>query len=356
MEIEGDNPHFNYSACRANAIDACTTRLVGSDSGSVSYWAGKYDGNVIHYCGSYAQVVSNGAGGLWFANSPSCGTAPDLGTLLACLRGDLAVQVDAQVARTMPRAGMLFENAGFGAIFPDLPWPAANTHAITATPGGDGGALDSLGTITSAAGEALKFVGSDSLPCGTLGNDGAVTVTIGPDISCPINPVASPAHQQFILDEPYGADQFGIFGPFIGPQIYCIERNDGTCMDHVSGTIDVPPSPDPPPSTGSVALRRCYKRLADRVRVFTTKTMQYIHKCADGVVECKLASEIDGTDPADCLADAAGKCANYAWRLSYYLTTYKQGGDNRQGDEVSFASLRVCHLSSTGRRVCISFV
>ncbi len=325
VEIEGDNPHFDYSACRANAIDNCTRRLVSTDSGSLSYYAWKYDDQVIHYCGSYTQVMSTGAGGLWFANSPSCGTAPDLATLLACLRGDLASQVDAQVARTMPRAGMLFENAGLGPNFPNLPWPAASTHAITATPGGDGGALDQLGTITPAADEALKFVGSDSLPCGPLGNDGTVTVTIGPGISCPINPVASPAHQQFILQEPYGADQFGIFGPFIGPQIYCIERNDGTCMDHISGSIDAPASPDPPPSTGSVALRRCYKRLADKVRMFTIKTMKYIHNCADTAVRCKLASEIDGTDPAHCLVDAAGMCAHNAENVAYYLNTSKQG-------------------------------
>lgn len=68
--------------------------------------------------------------------------------------------------------------------------------------------------------------------------------------------------------------------------------------------------------TGSLAsaatskeLLNCQKQLESQVRTFTNLIYLRLFGCAQKVVECKLADEIDAVDPTTCLARAAKLCS-----------------------------------------------
>jgi hypothetical protein len=61
--------------------------------------------------------------------------------------------------------------------------------------------------------------------------------------------------------------------------------------------------------TPSADLIRCQKQI-EKIRAFAKVTAVKVHACAEKVVRCKLADEIDSVDPTACLAGAATFCAN----------------------------------------------
>lgn len=64
----------------------------------------------------------------------------------------------------------------------------------------------------------------------------------------------------------------------------------------------------PASAATSTELLSCQKQLESQVRSFTNVMYLRLYGCAQKVVECKLAQEIDGIDPTTCLARAAKPC------------------------------------------------
>ncbi|MEW6268428.1 MAG: hypothetical protein AB1689_03920 [Thermodesulfobacteriota bacterium] len=58
----------------------------------------------------------------------------------------------------------------------------------------------------------------------------------------------------------------------------------------------------------SKELLNCQKQFESQVRSFTNVMYLRLYGCAQKVVECKLADEIDAVDPTTCLARAATLC------------------------------------------------
>jgi hypothetical protein len=70
--------------------------------------------------------------------------------------------------------------------------------------------------------------------------------------------------------------------------------------------------------TSSNRLLACQKRVGAQVRFLAKLVGTKIHNCSGRVVTCNLAFEIDGKDPANCLAAAYSK---YCEPLAAYLDT-----------------------------------
>ena len=66
----------------------------------------------------------------------------------------------------------------------------------------------------------------------------------------------------------------------------------------------------------SKELLDCQKQLESNVRGFSNVIYQKLFTCAQKVVECKLADEIDAVDPTACLAKAAATCAGVPAKVS----------------------------------------
>ena len=99
---------------------------------------------------------------------------------------------------------------------------------MTAT-GPGSGTLVGPGTISVAAGSALRFTGDfATLGCTGSSTNGTVTIAVG-----------GTSH---VLQEPYGAGAVAIFGPYTASATipYTIELRDGPCQDTVSGSVSVP--------------------------------------------------------------------------------------------------------------------
>jgi hypothetical protein len=266
--------------------------------------------------------MSAGSSGFWFSNDATCGTSPDLATLLGCLRTKIEADVDAAVGRIKPRGALLLDNVGLGSSFPSLPRPSSTDVLISASVPGT---LNNPGTISPPAGNAVKFTGDAvSLPCGGgHGSSGKLTITVGAGIACPPNLTATPG-QQFILQEPWGPSEAATFGPFAEDQNYCVEFQDQggpSCHDEVSGVIDYPPNPDPPPSSTSAALLGCQTRIETKARMFAGFVATRLHGCAAKVLQCKLANEIDGADATRCLASATKACSVVPTLINDRLTS-----------------------------------
>jgi len=236
-EIEGENP----GSCRSRAEDSCKRSVGPANDSGINRAVTAFDDKIFDACSDIglATMLSTAAGGLWFGNDATCGMSASIPVLLDCLRGRLDVHIDATVGRTKPRAGLLLDNIGLGGNYPNLPRPPTITVTVTAT----AGVLNQpgvMGTISPAAGEAVKFLGDPmTVPCGG-GMNGKLTITVGVGVACPPDLTMTPA-QQVVIKEPYGPAEPAVFGPFLTDQAYCIERKDGgSCMDNVSGTIDVP--------------------------------------------------------------------------------------------------------------------
>lgn len=233
LEVDAENAN----GCRSKATDSCTRAIGPSVDSVVNRAADKFDTKAGTECLplGLTDMLSTAAGGLWFGNDSTCNTAVDLPTLLDCLRGEVEVEVDASVGRTLPRAGILLDNAGLGGPYPNLPRPPSTLVVVSATASGSG-VLVSPGTIAISSGMAVQIEGdATTLPCGG-GQNGKLTISI----STALDPCTDPAALEYQIKEPYGPGDTVTLGPFTADYNYCIDLKDASCSDTVTGTIDVP--------------------------------------------------------------------------------------------------------------------
>lgn len=230
-EIDGVNP----TDCRQAVTDACTKRLGSAPDTALGKAALRFELKTGAACEtaffSYADVLSTGPGGLWFANDTGCASAIDLPSFLDCLRDEVDTRTDELVSTLKPRTALLFDNVGLGDDFPHLVRPPFVDQVVSATASGSGVLVDP-GTIVVAAGSALRFTGdAATLGCGPASNNGRVTITIG----------SGPTALSHDLREPY-TGEVAEFGPWIASASipYTIELKDGSCDDTISGTVSVP--------------------------------------------------------------------------------------------------------------------
>jgi hypothetical protein len=73
----------------------------------------------------------------------------------------------------------------------------------------------------------------------------------------------------------------------------------------------------------STDLLACQKQLDGQVRGFSSTVYRLLFNCAEKVVECNLAQEIDAVDPTTCLAHAATGCTAAPGKLGTEATTRK---------------------------------
>jgi hypothetical protein len=233
LEVDGTNPN----KCRSTASDACTTALASTADSKLSKLDAIFHSKASLGCLAFdiGPMLSTAAGGLWFGNDGTCGTSPDVPTLVDCVRDEVALLADQTASEAKPRAGLLLDDIGLGGNFPNLVRPPIDSIVISATGAGSGVLVNpGAGTINLAAGAALRVSGdSATLPCGGgMGQNGKLTITVGSGATA----------QTQTLKEPYGPTRFATFGPYTtsGSIPYTIDLKDQSCMDTVSGNIVVP--------------------------------------------------------------------------------------------------------------------
>lgn len=221
----------NQNSCRTLAEDSCNKRLGSAADSPLSKAQASYDLKAASSCLVFdlPDMLSNGAGGLWYSNDLACSASPDIPTLVECLRTGVEAEVDGVVGETVPRAGILLTNMGLGDEFPNLPLPPTVTVVVAATFAGSG-VLVNPGTINVPVGSALRIEGDPNLSCGGGGSNGTLTATIG--------------SQVVQVKEPWGPTRFAIVGPFttVGTVPYSIELKDSSCMPPATtGDVNVTP-------------------------------------------------------------------------------------------------------------------
>ena len=242
QEIDGMNP----SGCRSKATTSCDNTLGSAVDTPLSRHRTLFHDKAVAACSGvamFADIMNNtvGGGGLWYMNDTNCGASMNLSSLIDCLRDEwLDVETDTLVGQLKPRAGLLLDNIGLGADFPNLPRPPIFGPVVVSATGAGSGVLVNPGTISPGAGTAVLFTGDDlTLPCGMSSNNGKLTITIVPFMAmCNVTPI-----QENLIKEPYGATGTATFGPFTTDVTYCLHLQDGGmggCQDDVTGTIDVP--------------------------------------------------------------------------------------------------------------------
>lgn len=300
------DPAFNPSTCRTRAQNSCVAKLDTADQGLLAKRAKFVDATGLACVGhGITNMLSTGAGGLWFANDVDCGGSATITDLLICLRDKIEEDVDENLGRVVPRSGLLLDGIGIGDEFSNLPRPASTDVNVAATAPASG-LLVAPGTILVAAGNTVNFTGdSATLPCGMNANNGRVTIKVGTGTGC--NDIV--VQQERTLRETYGPGEEVSIGPFASDKIYCLELRDQSCNDEVSGTIDVTPD-GADPTTAGTPLITCHKQLQARVKSLSAFVATKLHACADKVAKCKLIDELDPAfDPTACLASATTACA-----------------------------------------------
>jgi hypothetical protein len=73
--------------------------------------------------------------------------------------------------------------------------------------------------------------------------------------------------------------------------------------------------------TSSAVLLKCQKVLESRVRSFSNYAATHLVNCTRKVADCKLADEIDSTDPTACLASATSQCGGTVTNIGNSQTT-----------------------------------
>jgi len=71
----------------------------------------------------------------------------------------------------------------------------------------------------------------------------------------------------------------------------------------------------------SADLLKCQKGVESQIRGFTGFVLTKVQGCAEKVVNCKLANEIDAVDPTSCLAAASTACSGIPTDVSSSQTT-----------------------------------
>jgi hypothetical protein len=331
--------HLNVKTCRDSATASCIAKLNTVSKGLLLAQQ-KFVEKITLGCAVMTadNVCSTAAGGLWFDNDAVCGSSnaaacgaavKDLPTIVSCIRGEIEPEVDENVGRVAPRAGMLLDNIGLGALFPDLPRPPTTTVTVTAT-ASESGVLNNPGggTIALPAGRSLTIIGDETtLPCGTMTTNGSLTIKVGSGTACANSMVVD---QEVTIKEPYGASRAVLLGPYNDDRVYCITLKDKQGMSgctmpqgyDVSGTVDVDvPTPQPTPATSSSVIRSCHSKLQGKVKTLSGFTASKLHGCGDKVAKCELAKEIDS--PAACTASYAKPCNAMTSAIETKLTVVK---------------------------------
>jgi hypothetical protein len=73
----------------------------------------------------------------------------------------------------------------------------------------------------------------------------------------------------------------------------------------------------------SKELLNCQKQFESQIRGFSNVVYLRLYGCAQKVVECELADEIDAVDPTACLARAAKGCAGTPAKVADQLAARK---------------------------------
>ncbi|MEW6268427.1 MAG: hypothetical protein AB1689_03915 [Thermodesulfobacteriota bacterium] len=226
LEVDATNPN----ACRDLAIKSCNARLGAGADTTLSKAQAAFDSKSATACLVFdlPSMLSNGPGGLWYANDAECAGEPDIPSLVDCIRENVEEEVDATVAQVKPRAALLLSNVGLGDEFPNIPLPPTVDVEINSTAPGSGTLVDP-GTINVPVGSALRITGNPDLSCGGGASNGRLTITVGT--------------QELTIKEPWGPNEVAIFGPFTatGTIAYSIDFKDQACDDVASGDVDVVP-------------------------------------------------------------------------------------------------------------------
>lgn len=226
LEVDGVNP----GSCRDLAVKSCNARLGSGPDTTLSKARATFDTKSTTACLllDLPAMLSNGPGGLWYANDAECGGSPDIPSLVDCIRENVEEEVDATVAKVKPRAALLLTNIGLGDEFPNIPLPPTVDVEISATAPGSG-VLVHPGTINVPIGSALRITGNPNLSCGGGTSNGRLRITIGT--------------QELTIKEPWGPNEAAIFGPYTAPATieYSIDYRDQSCDDVANGDVEVTP-------------------------------------------------------------------------------------------------------------------
>jgi hypothetical protein len=300
-------------SCRDTATASCIAKLNTPGRGLLKAQQ-KFVDQVTAACTAMGimNVCSTGPAGLKLSDLPFCGSDPsgcggsDLQSLVTCLRGLIDSFVDQEVGTVAPRAGILLDNIGLGALSGALPRPVSETVFLTQDGSGN---LNSVGTITISASNRLA-IDASALPCGTNANNGKVEIAVG-QTGTNCNDLV--AEQTVTLQESYLTP--GYVGPFDVDMKYCIKWKDpggGGCTSgqgsSVFGTIDVSPDgilPGTPATRATVFA--CHKKFQGQGKTVAAFVANKLHACGDKVAKCELANEIDGG--GTCTASYTRPCA-----------------------------------------------
>ena len=226
LEVDEVNPN----SCRELAVKSCEGRLGSGPDTTLSRAKVAFDVKSSTICLTLdlPEMLSTAAGGLWYENDAECGAAPDIPTLVDCVRENVEAEVDATVANVKPRAALLLANVGLGDEFPGIPLPPTVDVVVSATAAGSGVLVDPS-TINVPVGSALRITGNPNLSCGGGGSNGRLMITVGT--------------QELQIKEPWGPSEVAIFGPFTAAATiaYAIDFKDQACDDTASGDVNVTP-------------------------------------------------------------------------------------------------------------------
>ncbi len=86
----------------------------------------------------------------------------------------------------------------------------------------------------------------------------------------------------------------------------------------VAAVLAVVAAAVPVGAAGTAELMRCQKGIHTRASVLAKLTQAAVSNCAGRVEACKLAQELDGEDPTQCLAAASTACATFSGKVPAY--------------------------------------
>ncbi|GBD25015.1 hypothetical protein HRbin30_00329 [bacterium HR30] len=290
----------DVKSCRDTATAFCVAKLITPGQGLMKA-RDKFVNDVVAACTplGIAQMCSSGPGGLNFNNHGACGSAnpsgcggTNLQDLATCLRGVIDFEVELEVSRVAPRAGVLLDNTqSVGIYFSALQRPSSTTVVLSpASPG----VLNNPGTINLPSTDRLA-IDATALACGSNSSNGKVEVRVGTGTSCnDLIPVQTVVSQESYFPPVY-------LGPFEQDLQYCITWKDpgsGGCTtgqgSSAFGTIDVTPDGSSPPPLPASTVLACHKRFQGSGKGLAALAANKLHACGDKVAKCELANEIDG--------------------------------------------------------------
>ncbi len=304
---------LDVKSCRDKATAFCVAKLITPGQGLMKA-RDKFVSDVMTACTplGITQMCSSAPGGLYFNNHGGCGSfnpsgcgGSNLQDLVTCLRDVIDNNVEMELSRVAPRAGILLDNAQpVGIFFSSLQRPSSTTVVLTpASPG----VLANPGTISLPNTNRLA-IDATALACGSNSSNGKVEVRVGTGTNC--NDLV--AVQTVTVQESYFPPVY--LGPFEQDLQYCITWKDpggGGCTtgqgSSVFGSIDVTPDGSPPPPLPASVVLACNKKFQGSGKGLATLGANKLHACGDKVAKCELANEIDGA--GTCTPSYATPCS-----------------------------------------------